>query len=170
MRFVMLLCTVVLSLFVLACSKPKPPTLTPKAMMVTAITAESLEFQVEIDVFNPNDFALSATSVEGQITVADKYDLGTVASNGKMAIPAKGKETLRVPMKAKWPDVAALALLAAEGKGIPYAFTGAVKVTKIDVELPVTLTGVLPQRQLVDAASRSLRPLDPSVPRAGAPR
>lgn len=150
-----------------ACSRPEPPTLTPEAAAVTGITTQGIDLRVQIGVYNPNGSDLSTRSLKAAVRLDGRYDLGTVTVPAPLKLPAKQRTRLDVPLTAKWKDVAGIAALAAQGRGIPYEVDGTVAIggETLNVDVPFRLTGTMTQDQLVQAVQRSL----PGLPLPGLP-
>ena len=64
------------SLFVVACSRPAPPTLTPKQAVVTSVTPAALGLDLTLDATNPNAVDLTAlTSQPDLLSGVDDAEL-----------------------------------------------------------------------------------------------
>ena len=55
--------------FVVACERPKPPTIVPEKAVVTSIGPSGIGMNVELGVDNPNGVALSARSVTAKVVL-----------------------------------------------------------------------------------------------------
>jgi LEA14-like dessication related protein len=148
-----------------ACSRPEPPTLTPRSAKITALTAAGLDLMTELDAENPNDIALSAQSMTAKITLDGRYDVGTVKVATPLAIPAHKTEHLSVPLSVRWTDVTVVATLAAQNRSIPYAIDGTVALggDSLHVDVPFHMTGSVTHAEIVAAAVSSL-PKIPGLP------
>ena len=151
------------SLLVLAgCSKPVPPTLTPKSATVKSVTAEGIQVALTIDVDNPNDIPLSAQSVKAKVTLADKVELGEVEVDTKVSVAAKSHKEIVAPLEVKWSDVSSIAMLAAANDTIPFTVDGTaavgVKDAHIDVhfDVPFKAHGSVTREQLVEITNKAL--------------
>ncbi len=150
------------------CSKPEPPTLTPKQATVTGLDLDGVTFQLDVEAYNPNRIELSARSVTGKITLDGKHNLGTVTLAQGVKLPAGARTMIVVPLTAKWTDVAVVAGLAAERRPIPFTVDGVETLggETFNVDVPFRMTGTITHEDLVKAASRSI----PGLPQLFAPR
>jgi LEA14-like dessication related protein len=151
--------------FVVACSKPEPPVITPKEASVTAITGTGVDLRASLEAYNPNRIALDARTVTAKMVLDGKYDLGTVTIPHAIALPAGARVTLDVPVSIKWNDFAPLLTLAASNHDVPYEITGTVNVggEKINFDLPFSVKGTMTHAQIVQATMRSI-PQIPGMP------
>ena len=164
------LLVLVLSLLLLpSCSKPVPPTLTPKSATVKAVTPEGIQVALTIDVENPNQIPLSAQSVKAKVTLADKVELGEVEVDTKVSVGAKSHKEIVAPLEVKWSDVTAIAMLAAANDTIPFTVDGTaaigIKDASIDVhfDVPFKAHGTVTREQLVEITNKALPKL-PGLP------
>jgi LEA14-like dessication related protein len=146
---------------VLACSKPEPPTITPKSAEVTGITPAGVDMKVSLEVKNPNGFDISARKMTAKLTL-DRYDLGNVSSPSAITIPAKGSTTFDTPVSMKWNDIAPIAAVAATQADVPYKVDGTVTLggERVNFDVPFHLEGKIPHDQIVKATLQSL----PKIP------
>jgi LEA14-like dessication related protein len=146
------------ALVLVACSRPEPPTLTPEAAAVTAITPVGIDLRGRFDVYNPNDIGLATRAVSARVVLGGQYDVGTVTVPTALDLPAKKHTRLDVPLSVKWRDLAGIAALAARSSGVPYQVDGTVTLggETLNVELPFRLGGTIPQEQLIQAVKSSL--------------
>lgn len=149
---------VVLVALVLACSKPKPPTLVPKAAQVTAIDPQGVTLDLAVEMTNPNGFTLAVQSVSGHVVLADGSDLGEVRVGQAVTLPPGAPTLVKVPMTVHWAGVAVLAANALGGRDLPFTVSGSVAVggEKLNVEVPYSMAGTITQEQLRRAATTSL--------------
>ena len=54
-----------------ACSKPKPPELTPRSVQVSALRPDGVELALQLDAKNPNAFPIVANAVSGSFELQD---------------------------------------------------------------------------------------------------
>lgn len=157
------------ALLALACSKPEPPTISPKSGEVTGVTPRGVDMKVSLEAKNPNGFDITARSVTAKITL-DRYDLGTVTSPSGVTIPAHGSSTFAVPVSVTWNDLGAIAAMAATQADVPYKVDGTITLgsDKISFDVPFHLEGKVPHDQIVKATLQSL-PKIPGLPLPVAP-
>jgi LEA14-like dessication related protein len=145
-----------------ACSKPAPPTLTPKQVRVTTVSLGGVGVVVDLDAFNPNAVALTVQRVSGTVTIEGKYRLGAVASDRPVSLPPKATTQVEAPLDAKWQDLAALTALAGQPGPVHFDLTGTATVggSRLNVDLPFSIKGTITHEQLVAATVRSI----PKIP------
>ncbi|HTV25229.1 MAG TPA: LEA type 2 family protein [Polyangiaceae bacterium] len=140
-----------------ACAKPQPPSVVPHVVKMSGVSAGGLDFDVELQVHNPNSFPLAAEAVSGTLYGARDQKLGQGTSHPREAIPADSTRLVSSQVHIGWENVTALApLLAAES--IPYEFRGDVTLggDSLNVTLPFSLSGELTRTQLLEAGWRGL--------------
>jgi LEA14-like dessication related protein len=140
-----------------ACARPQPPTVVPHVVRFSAVNPAGLQFDVQLQVHNPNSFPLSAEAVHGTLYGARNQKLGQGTSHPREAIPAESTRLVACQVQIGWDNLMAVApLLAAEH--IPYEFRGDVTLggESINVTLPFTLAGELTRSQLLEAGWRGL--------------
>jgi len=147
------------------CSKPEPPTLTPKGASVIGVSLAGVNVRLTMEAFNPNRIELSARSVTGNVTLDGKVPLGTVTIPSPVLLPPNARTTLDVPLDAKWNDVGAIATLAATNAPVTYAVDGTVNIggDRLNVDVPFHMTGTIAHEDIVKATVRSL-PALPGLP------
>lgn len=140
-----------------ACARPQPPSVVPHVVRFSAVTPTGLDFDVQLQVHNPNSFPLAAEVVSGTLYGARDQRLGQGTSHPGESIPAGSTRLVASQVHIGWENLMAVApLLAAER--IPYEFRGDVTLggESINVTLPFTLSGELTRTQLLDAGWRGL--------------
>lgn len=140
-----------------ACARPQPPTVVPHVVRFSAVSPAGLEFDVQLQVHNPNSFPISAEAVHGILYGAREQKLGQGTSHPREAIPAESTRLVASQIQIGWENLVAVApLLAAEN--IPYEFRGDVTLggESVNVTLPFTLSGELTRSQLLEAGWRGL--------------
>lgn len=140
------------------CARPVAPTLTPKVARVAAVSASGLELDIELQVDNPNAFALYAQSVTGTMYVgAAQKRLAHGTSQPGQSIPARGSVVVPSRVNVAWEDTTALTPLLFQEK-IPYSLHGDVALGSEDwnVTLPFSMSGELSRAQLFEAGWRGL--------------
>ncbi len=145
-------------LFLGACSRPKPPTITPEKGELTSIGPDGIHLVLHLGVENPNRFELSARSVTGRVLLEGKYDVGGVAISEPFRLPAQQVTRLSVPATLALRDVPVVLGLAAANRDITYDVNGTVNVggDSLNVNLPFHLSGQLTHEQLLRATMNSL--------------
>ncbi|HEX2875516.1 MAG TPA: LEA type 2 family protein [Polyangiaceae bacterium] len=144
------------SLFVSACSKPKPPELTPRSVQVSAITPESVELSVLLDARNPNAFPILASSVTASIALQDGTPLGNGSSTEPISIPGDSTAPITAKLAVRFSSGSALLPYAMAMKPLPYRLTGTAKIggEHLNVDVPFTIDGVLTPEQVAVAGLR----------------
>lgn len=141
-----------------ACSRPEPPTLRPEAAVVTAVTAQGIDFLVQIQAYNPNSIDLTTRSMKANVLLDGKYDVGTVTVPAPLKLSAKQWTPIQVPLSVKWQDLTSIAALGAQRRGVPYQVNGTVAIggETLNVDLPFRLAGTITHEQLMAAIGNSL--------------
>ena len=158
-RWLTLCLTVFAALLLWGCSKPKPPTITPKEGKVTSVGAAGVGLELTFDAYNPNDFAISTRSLTAQMTLDGKLKLPQATVPTGVSLPAKQTTPVSVTTTANWSDITAVASLAASKPKVPYVVQGKITVggENLNVDVPYTLKGEMTQQQLLNAGLKSLR-------------
>jgi LEA14-like dessication related protein len=140
-----------------ACSPPDPPTLVPKSAAVKSVGLTGLQLDVQIDATNPNSSDLTAQKVAGKVGL-NGMALGTFELPQNVVLPAGKTTTITATVTSPWQNVQMLVPLAAAGKPIPYSVDGTVTVggSRLNVDLPFHLDGVITAQQMHDAVASSL--------------
>lgn len=148
-----------------ACSKPKPPELTPTEATVSGVDVAGFDLRLKMDAFNPNKFDIHARNVVAHVVLNGTEDLGTITTPTALALPAGGHTPLNVSLRAPWKGLTALATLAQANKPVPYTLEGTVTVggESLNVDVPFKMDGKLTPEQLREATARSLRGLLPGL-------
>ncbi len=143
-------------LFAIACSKPKPPELTPRSVQVSAITPESVELAVLLDARNPNAFPILASSVTASVALQDGTPLGTGSSTEPISIPGDGTAPITCKLAVRFSSGSALLPYAMAMKPLPYRLNGTAKIggEHLNVDVPFTIDGVLTPEQVAVAGLR----------------
>jgi len=146
------------ALLVAACSRPKPPTITPEKAVVTVIAPSGIEMNVELAVDNPNGVDLSARSVTANVVLDHHLPLRTVTVPHEFRLAARSTSHLVIPMSLKWEDVSTLLTLAAANRNIPYDIDGSVSLggDLLHADVPFKLSGALTHDELVKTTLNSL--------------
>lgn len=148
---VLVACTLV------ACARPKPPTVTPTVARVVAVSDRGVELLVTLAVHNPNGFDLSARSVEGTLYLDGQTKLGTGRATPGESIPAKGSAEVNSQVQIAWDTLPSLQKFLGREQ-VPYDFRGSVSLggDTLEVSLPFELKGTLTRAQLLQAGLRGL--------------
>ncbi len=151
-----------------ACSKPKPPTITPKSAQVLAVSPSGVQLAVSFDVANPNGFPLIVHSVDGSFALGagEGSELGKAHAVPSASIPAEGSSTVTSELSVSWTNLSALTPFLLSPAAVPYRFVGTAQLggESLNVSVPFTLNGELSRAQLLSVGLAGL-----GVP-AAAPR
>ncbi|HMR07249.1 MAG TPA: LEA type 2 family protein [Polyangiaceae bacterium] len=160
--FLVLILTAVLAA---ACSKPKPPKITPHAAKVTGITATGLTLSCDLDVENPNAFPIIVRRVNGKFLIGSGVEVGTAEVKSSTSVGAGKTERVPSSLDIAWSNLGALAALGSSPQ-VDYTFEGLANVgtDKWNVDVPFRLKGQLTRTQLVNAGLRGFSM--PAVPTA----
>lgn len=161
-RLVVLLAAVL----VVACSKPKPPTITPHSAEVKSVSPTALVLHTQFDVHNPNGFPLVVRKVSGKLTVAGSVDMGSTTVPSGVSIPANGTQRVASDLSVSWQNLGQLVPYAVSGKPVPYSFDGKATVggKSLNVDVPFSIKGQLTSEQLLSAGLNSLQKLPGLAP------
>src|SRR3954454_19931204 len=109
-----------LCLLSLACSSVQKPTASLRSADVGAITAEGFTANFDLDVHNPNAFALPLTNADYGLSLGGvKVVKDTVKPEG--SIPAGGSKPLSIPVRLSFQDLLkAEEAIRAGGGDVPY--------------------------------------------------
>lgn len=148
-----LLSLVVLALAV-GCSKPKPPTLTPRSAQVSAIKPDGVQLALVLAAHNPNGFPIVANSVNGSFELQDGTPLGSAQSAESFTIPSEGDRDLQATLDVRFSSLSVLAPYALAAKAVPYRIRGSARIgsESLNVDVPFTIDGVLTPEQVVAAS------------------
>jgi len=154
-----------LALTLWACSKPEPPTITPESATVSAVSPKGMTVRVVLDVYNPNDIALSVQKVTANITLGKTVEMGPVGVPSGVRLPAGEHVKVTVNVPASWQDAAEVAALAAGSPTIPLELKGKAEIggKRIHIEVPFAIQGTVTRQQLVGVGLRGLPQL-PGLP------
>lgn len=151
-------CALAVTLALSACNKPEPPTVRPRSVAVKSIGPQGLTLALELDVQNPNSFALAAHSVDGILQLGDGVELGRAAASPEAPIPAQGSAVVPSELTVNFTNLAALAPLALSEQPVAYRFKGQAQIgsEKLNVGVPFELAGELTRAQLLQLGLRGL--------------
>jgi LEA14-like dessication related protein len=141
-----------------ACSKPQPPTITPRSIRVSSVGPAGLTLAIELDVHNPNSFALSARSVEGALEIGTGIEVGNARAAPEAPIPARESAIVQSELRVGISNLLALAPYALQAQPVPYRFRGQALIggESLNVGVPFELRGELTPAQLLELGSRGL--------------
>jgi LEA14-like dessication related protein len=165
----------------LACSRPAPPTLSPKRAVITEISPDGVALDVLLATTNPNDFDLTAGDVTAHFVLDDRIDVGTATFAETITIPANTTKDIDVPISIHWGDILPLLEIAADNRPIvPYAVDGTLSLGGdfIHIRVPFRFAGTVTREQIVRATVQSIpglpglsivpgAPVKPEVPAPG---
>ena len=148
-----------------ACSKPKPPKITPHSAKVTGITATGLTLNCQLDVQNPNSFPIIVRRVNGKFLIGSGVEVGTATVKSSTKVGAGKTERVPSDLNIAWSNLGAMAALGSSPK-VDYTFEGLANVGTDDwnMDVPFRLKGELTRAQLVNAGLRGFTM--PAVPTA----
>jgi LEA14-like dessication related protein len=154
MRYASLL----LACALVGCAKPEPPRITPHSVKATKIGPTGLELHSELDVENPNGFALKVQKVDGKLKLGPGTEVGAATLDTAIDVPAHATKRVESDMTVRWSNIAALAPLAASAGPVPYVFEGTAKIgsPKLNLDIPFELRGQLTREQMIQAGLRGL--------------
>jgi LEA14-like dessication related protein len=141
-----------------ACGRPKAPTITPEKGELTAIGPDGIHLLLHLNVENPNRFDLAARSVTARVVLDGKHEVGSVALSQPFQLPARQVTRLSVPTTLALRDVPVVLALAASSRDVTYDANGTVNIggDSLNVNLPFHLSGALTHQQLLQATMNSL--------------
>jgi LEA14-like dessication related protein len=144
------------AVLVVACSKPKPPQLTPRSAQLSAVLPDGVELALLIDAQNPNPFPIVASRVTGVFELPDGTELGRGESSEAFTLPSEGSAALSAKLKVRWNSLAALAPYAMAAKPLPYRLRGSARIggERLNVDVPFSIDGQLTPEQVVSAGLR----------------
>jgi LEA14-like dessication related protein len=155
MRRRLLLLVATLSLLA-GCSKPKPPTLTPRSAQVTALKPDSVQLALVLAAHNPNSFPIIVNAVNGTFELQDGTPLGNGSSAASFTIPSDGDQDLPVTLDVRFSSLSVLAPYALAAKPLPYRIRGSARIGSehLNVDIPYTIEGELTAQQVIAASLR----------------
>lgn len=148
--------SIALVALVMGCSKPKPPTLTPRSAQVSAIKPDGVQLALVLGAHNPNGFPIVANGVTGSFELQDGTPLGTAQSSESFTIPSEGDQDLKATVDVRFNSLSVLAPYALAAKAVPYRVRGSARIggDNLNVDVPFTIDGVLTPEQVVAAGLR----------------
>ena len=148
---------VLLGLLTLAagCTAPQKPTATFRGMEVADVTPRGFTMNVDLDVQNPNAFALPLERAEYTLSLAGAtlVEQGKVEPRGR--IPAQGTETVRLPIPVSFDRLLAVGPeIRKSGGKLPYGIDAELhfdsKIPVVGVQrVPIHYQGRLDVRELL---------------------
>jgi LEA14-like dessication related protein len=140
------------------CSKPEPPTVRPVSVRTTAVSPARLTLGVELDVYNPNSFALAVSNVSGVLELLDGAPLGTAQAAPQVPLPAQASSLVKLQLDVPWQNLAALTPFALSGADVPYRFRGTARMggERLNADVAFVLEDKLTRNQVVELGLRGL--------------
>jgi late embryogenesis abundant protein len=155
-----LLCSLILTsaLALVSCSKPEPPRVTPRTARVTAVSPAGIDLTLELEVYNPNAFPVTVSSVNGTLALGSGIELGRGQAAPGASIAAKGSSLVTSQLNVGWANIGALAPFAVSAQPVPYTFRGTASLGggRLKLDIPFTLTGELTREQLLQLGLQGL--------------
>jgi LEA14-like dessication related protein len=144
-------------LFVLSlaagCSKPEPPTLTPRSAHVNALKPDGVQLALVLAAHNPNRFPIVASSVNASFELQDGTPLGSGQSVEAFTVPAHGDRDLQAVLDVRFTSLSVLAPYALAAKPLPYRLRGSARIggESLNVDVPFSIEGQLTAEQVIGA-------------------
>jgi LEA14-like dessication related protein len=145
-----------LCLLSLACSSVQKPTASLRSADVGDISAEGFTAKFDLDVHNPNAFALPLSDADYALSLGGvKVVNDTVKPDG--SIPAGGSRGVTIPVRLTFQDLLkAEEAIRAGGGDVPYQLDGALGFTGggglaalgVPTKIPLRYSGTLPLRKV----------------------
>jgi LEA14-like dessication related protein len=156
MRLLVHLVVVALVALAVGCSKPQPPSLTPRSAQVTAIKPDSVQLSLVLAAHNPNSFPIIVNLVSGSFELQDGTPLGSGQSAASFTIPAEGDQDLSATLDVRFTSLSALVPYALAAKPVPYRIRGTARMGSehLNVDVPFTIEGQLTADQVIAAGLR----------------
>lgn len=138
---------------VAGCSKPKPPSLTPRSAQVSAIKPDSVQLDVVLSAHNPNAFPIVASSVDGTFELQDGTPLGSARSTESFTIGPDSNQDIKAVLDVRFTSLSALTPYALAAKPLPYRIRGNARIggENLNVDLPFSIDGQLTPEQVIAA-------------------
>jgi LEA14-like dessication related protein len=157
-RWLPVLALLILALTVAACSRPVPPTVTPREVRVTRVDPTRLVLSVVLDVNNPNSFSIVAQAVDGTLELENGTLLGRARVPVQTSIPAKASSQVTSELSVPWANLPALAPFALSGTDVRFRFRGTATIggENLNVGVPFELAGLLNRAQVLELGLRGL--------------
>jgi len=160
---------VALSFLGFACTRPAPPTLSPKRAAITTISPDGVALDVILETTNPNSFDLTAGDVTAHFVLDGHIDVGTATFPQTITLPANTTKDIDVPITLHWGDILPLLEIAASNRPtVPYAVDGSIALggDLIHIQVPFHIEGIVTREEIARATVRSIPGLPgmPSLP------
>ncbi len=133
----------------------------PLAISVVGVDPGGILLRMRLSVHNPNDFALHAESVSGDLFLGEPpRRLGQGQARPGQAIAAGGSAQVSTQLRVVWQDLPSMTSLLGRAQ-IPYSFVGNARLGggSFHLSLPFELRGSITSQQLLQATVRGLPPL-----------
>ncbi len=140
------------------CAKPKPVRVTPRSAAVTAIGPTGVTLDVNLDVYNPNSFALYVQKLDGVLRLGSGVEIARGSAEPKNSIAANATSSVPASLTVAWTNLGALLPFAMSGGPAPYHFEGVATIggSKLNVGVPFAIDGEITRAQLLQAGLRGL--------------
>ena len=125
----------------------KKPTANVKDVNVTGMTLDSVSLLLDLDISNPNGFAINTNGFDLDLQV-EKKSLATLnMSDSRIALPAKGNASTQVPVTLKFVDILSTISQLQNQKEFAYAINAGFKFNLPvlgDIRVPLSYSDKLP--------------------------
>lgn len=158
-------------LLLVACSRPKPPTLTPQRVETIGTSANGLIFRVQCKAHNPNGYPLPTRKASGTITLGAS-SLGTVEAAALPTLPANSDTDVAFDLVVPWSSLGTALAAAIGSEEIPYIVEGRVEfeAAGVSISAPFTIKSKVRKAELAVAFLRFLPAnLRPRLPLPSSP-
>lgn len=123
------------------------PTADVAGVKVTGMSLDAIDLLVDLDISNPNAFALATSGFDLDLQVQQRSLATLQQTDSKLSLPAKGKASTAVPVSLKIPDILKVLDDVKDKQQFSYAidagFTLNLPVLG-NVRIPVSYEAVLP--------------------------
>lgn len=147
------LVVIAFGLLISSCGRPQVPIVAPQSTQISGIQAGGLTVNLDLLIYNPNDYELSVRSLRAEVS-AQGNDLGTVERPESFRLPAGQNTPFSTQVTVPWGDLPGLAITAILSPTIPYHVEGSVRVGserhRITVSVPFQMDGQLPRTTLLN--------------------
>jgi LEA14-like dessication related protein len=145
------LAVVAIAALAVSCARVRP-SVVPQAARVWGVDLSGVIVRTELDVYNPNRFALNVAAVSGTITLAGQVPLGSATVPTMSHLPARGWQHVTADMKLPWLNLPGALALAGTQTMVPYVFDGNASIGgKLRVTVPFQVQGEVPAQELMRA-------------------
>lgn len=144
-----LLLALLSALLLVACSRPKPPTLTPERVDTVGTSVSGMLFRVVCKANNPNAYPLPTRRATGTITLG-AASLGTVEAASLPTLPAQSDTEVSFDLVVPWKNLGAALTAAAGSDEIPYTVEGRAvfEAAGVSISAPFTIKKTIRKSEL----------------------